>query len=455
MKIIRIILFSLLALSLIVCAGIFIFFETFDTDQYLPQITKKASIALGRPVSITGVALGFSDQGITLDAGPVTIADDPGFTTQPFIKVDRVRISLDLGPLILRREIHITGVLLQSPRIHLIRSQEGNFNVSSIGQARWVRPKGEVLPALAGRRPFERRTNSVEIASLLKSPLRNDRNFTMLKELGLLRIQDASISFIDQNQAMPLDIWLSNINASLNDFSLSKSFRLSFDASPLVSKSISPQMPDIPIFKNIRGGVQFNRGHLDGDIIFTDGVIKNFNIIKTVLSHTLGVFGGMGGNIDKLGAQDIAIEKAEAKFSFHDKVFFIDDLLIKTNIFELTAQGPVDQGLNMDMQTMLHLNADVSAALVNEFEGLKYLMDDSKRIAIDASLKGAIPHLKYKPNKDFRKKSKKVLMEEGGDILGALLGGGQTSAQGQGASLQDSGKEFKNNFKNIFKNLLR
>ena len=79
----------------------------------------------------------------------------------------------------------------------------------------------------------------------------------------------------------------------------------------------------------------------------------------------------------------------------------------------------------MDMQTMLHLNGDISAALVNELDGLKYLMDDSKRIAIDASLKGVIPHLKYKPNKDFRKKSKKVLIEEGGNILGVLLGGGQ------------------------------
>ena len=134
MKIIRIIFFSLLALSLIACAGIFIFFETFDTDQYLPQITKKASLALGRPVSIGGVGLGFSLRGITLDAGPVTIADDSGFTTQPFIKVDRVRISLDLRPLILRREIHITDILLQSPQIHFIRSQEGNINVRSIGQ---------------------------------------------------------------------------------------------------------------------------------------------------------------------------------------------------------------------------------------------------------------------------------------------------------------------------------
>ena len=376
MKIVRTILFTLLALSLIVWAGIFIFFKTFDIDQYLQQITKKASLVLGRPVSITGVGLGFSLRGITLDAGPVTIADDPDFTTQPFIKVDRVRVSLDLRALILRREIHITDILLQSPRIHFIRSQEGNFNCSSVF-------------ASTAKQSF----NFKEIASSLKSTPRNDTNLIALGVIASpsssviaseakqsliksITIQDAAISFIDQSQDMPLDIWLSNINASLN-FS-----------------------------------------EASGNIIITDGVIKDFNIIKIILSHTLGVF-GMDGSINKLGAQDTVIEKAEAEFSLHDKTVFIDNFLVKTNIFEFTAKGPVDQGLNIDMQTMLYLNGDISAALVNRLDGLKYLMDDSKRIAIDASLKGVIPHLQYKPNKDFRKKGKKTINALFRQLLGA------------------------------------
>ena len=128
---------------------------------------------------------------------------------------------------------------------------------------------------------------------------------------------------------------------------------------------------------------------------------------------------------DKFGAEDTLIKKAQVKFAYHDKTVFIDDSLVQTNIFELTAKGSMDQEFNMDMQTILHLNEDVSATLVNELGGLKYLMDDSKRIAIGASLKGVIPHLKYKPNKDFKKKSKKALMKEGGNILGVLFGGGK------------------------------
>ena len=97
------------------------------------------------------------------------------------------------------------------------------------------------------------------------------------------------------------------------------------------------------------------------------------------------------------------------------------DLLIRSNVLELTAQGSLDQGFNMDMQTMFHLNQDISAALINDFDSLRFFCDDSKRITIGGSLKGVLPHLKFKPNKDFKKKSKKALIAEGGNMLNFLL----------------------------------
>ena len=165
--------------------------------------------------------------------------------------------------------------------------------------------------------------------------------------------------------------------------------------------------------------LDFGHAHIEGrgGIGITGGVIKDFNIIKTVLSRSPGAFGGMEINIDnlltgplksKLGAADTVINKAKIKFLIHDKSVFIDDSLIETNIFEFTAKGSIDQGLNTDMETMLHLNEGISADLVKEFKGFKILCDDSKRIAIGASLKGVIPHLKYKPNKDLGRKVRKL-----------------------------------------------
>ena len=346
MKIIRIILLSLLALGLIACTGFFIFFQTFDTDQYLSQITRKASLALGRPVSVGHMGLGWSLRGITLDAGPLTIADDPGFTTQPFIKADRVRIILDLRSLILSRKIHITGILLQSPQIHFIRSMQGTLNIQSIGKLSQSFGNIPEVKAKQAKQSFP-----WNMARPPSAPLSFWRAFPgndAIMDVKSIKIQDAAISFIDQSEAAPLDIWLNAVNASLNDFSLSKPFPISLDACfyshasnmhadthvfldlPKRSvtirdlrfvadlsgldidglKDISPEEKISSFFKNIAGVVHLNMANLNigpseglaanGDINITGGVIKNFNIIKILFSHTLGVFGDMEGNFDNL-----------------------------------------------------------------------------------------------------------------------------------------------------------
>ena len=134
MKIIRIIIIVFIVLSFIVSAGIFTFFRIFDNSHYLSQITQKASLVLGQQISIGHVGLGLSLKGITLDVWPLIFSDDASFSTQPFIKVDRVRLSLDLKTLVLQKKIHITDILFQSPKIHLIRSMEGDINIRSIFQ---------------------------------------------------------------------------------------------------------------------------------------------------------------------------------------------------------------------------------------------------------------------------------------------------------------------------------
>jgi AsmA family len=407
MKFIKIVFFGFLALCLIACTGVFILFQIFDSDQYLPKLTQKASLVLGRPVSVEHVGLGLSSRGITFDAWPLVIADDPDFTSQPFIKIDRVRISLDLRSLVLERKVQITDILLQSPQIHFIRSREGNINARNISQV--IQPAQE-------NRDVSRLSNGPQ-SGRLPFPVKSPKGGVFASRVI---IQDASISFIDQNQAMPLDVWLRHINVTLNDLSLSKPIQISFTASPLVFKSTSTdEMQDNPVFKRVTGAVQFNMPDLQGDIIVADGVIRNFNIIKIVLSSAPASFGGLGGIAGKLGTEDTAVEKAEVKFSYHDNTAFIDDFLLKTNILEFTAQGSVDRGLNTDMQTMLRLNAGISAALVNELEVLKFFCDDSDRIAIGASIKGVYPHLKYKTDKDFKKKSKKAFHAMFRQLLGA------------------------------------
>jgi hypothetical protein len=472
MVIIRIILSCFLALVLITGTAVFIFFQVFDTDQYLPKVTEKASAAVGRPVSIGHLSLGLSTQGFTLDAGPVIIDDDPAFTQQPFIKIDRIRVSFNLGLLLVQHKMHVTGLLLQYPQIHFIRSQEGFLNVQSLGKAKASKVK--TVPAAVSVTAVSPLKIPAVLPKMKISPAVETSDIFSNMDI---RIQDGAVSFIDQSQAVPLDIWLNGINARLNGLSLSAPFRLSLEASlyskepnvqgnALVSwdaskhvatvsslglhidwagldfgriQGISPNMRDPSMLENITGALQLNMSSLElgapgdfkanGQLTISNGLIKHLNIVHEVLSHTLGNFGVeinmdrlfKGPLKDKLNAPDTVIEKALAQFAVHDKTVFIDNSTVKTNIFEFSAKGSVDVGMNLDMQTVFYFNDDISAGLVEQLDGFKYLMDDSKRISIDASLQGVIPHLKYKPSKAFRKKSKKALMQEGGRILGILF----------------------------------
>jgi len=462
MRIIRIIFSGLLAFGLIACTILFIFYQTFDTDQFLPQISQKISSVVGRPVSVGSLWLGFSNRGMTLNAGPVIIGDDPAFTIQPFIKIDEVRLSVDLRSLIFHRQILIKKVILITPQIHFIRSMDRDFNVHAVVEAK--APAGD--PGWAPK---------------VQNNFVHSRHRQMPIVIKFVKIRSGAISFIDQNPAFPLDIWLNDVNVNLSDFSSSQPLHLTFNASlykdlpnvrgeafvfwtgdlsrpafritgfklemdlshldPEWLKSISPEMPRYPMVKNISGLLQLNIAQMtasssgltvDGQINISNGVIKDFNVINMVLSRTLGILGGMeidingllGGQLkNKVNTSDTVIKDAKIGFSIRDKTLFIDTCHIETNILDLDGHGSVDQALKVDMQTMLHLNQDVSSALVNELGGFQGLMDDTKRIAVGAALTGVYPHLKYKTDKDFRKKSRKALMKEGGNVLGILLGG--------------------------------
>ena len=69
-----------------------------------------------------------------LVASNATVADDPAFSTQPFIQADSVKIGVDILPLILSKQIRIRGFSLQTPKVQLLRAANGTWNYSTIGK---------------------------------------------------------------------------------------------------------------------------------------------------------------------------------------------------------------------------------------------------------------------------------------------------------------------------------
>jgi AsmA protein len=121
---------AVLALIVIaaVCLPLFL-----NADSFRARIESTLTKSLGRKVTIGKLDLSVWTGGLV--AENTTVADDPAFSTQPFIQADSVKIRVEVIPLILQRQVHIKGFSLVAPKVQLLRAANGTWNYSTIGAA--------------------------------------------------------------------------------------------------------------------------------------------------------------------------------------------------------------------------------------------------------------------------------------------------------------------------------
>jgi AsmA protein len=102
-----------------------------DADTYRARIEGALADSLGRPVQLGHLT--FSLLSGSLLAESPSIADDPAFSSQPFLTAKDVRIGVEMAPLLFHRELHITSFTINEPSITLLRASNGTWNYSSLG----------------------------------------------------------------------------------------------------------------------------------------------------------------------------------------------------------------------------------------------------------------------------------------------------------------------------------
>ena len=65
----------------------------------------------------------------------VSIADDPAFSKSPFITAKSLKVGVELMPLIFSKTLNVTGIVLDEPKITLLKAANGTWNFSSLGGA--------------------------------------------------------------------------------------------------------------------------------------------------------------------------------------------------------------------------------------------------------------------------------------------------------------------------------
>jgi len=104
-----------------------------NADTFRPMLQNQLSSALGRRVTLSH--LSFSLLSGSLVAKNISIADDPAFSTSPFLQAKSLHIGVEVGPFLFHRQVRITHFTVDSPAIQLMHAQNGKWNFSSIGGA--------------------------------------------------------------------------------------------------------------------------------------------------------------------------------------------------------------------------------------------------------------------------------------------------------------------------------
>ena len=104
-----------------------------NADEFRPTIESQLSAALGRPITLGHLTLSLLKD--SLDAENISIADDPAFSTTPFLQAKSLQIGVEVLPLVLHRQVRITNLTLDTPSINLLHAANGRWNFSSIGGA--------------------------------------------------------------------------------------------------------------------------------------------------------------------------------------------------------------------------------------------------------------------------------------------------------------------------------
>jgi AsmA protein len=176
----------------------------FDANQFRPMLEQRLTAALGREVKIGGLKLSMFSGGAS--ASDVTIADDPAFSPEPFLRAKALAVGVDLWPLIVSRQLNVTALTVEQPEITMLQSPSGDWNFSSLG--------GKTSASASSPPP----------ATAANGSSANPGDLSV----KLVRISKGRFTLNNGPKAKTRT--LENVNVELRDFSAAASFPFSLEA---------------------------------------------------------------------------------------------------------------------------------------------------------------------------------------------------------------------------------
>jgi len=180
-----------------------------DVNLFRPQIETGLSSSLGRQVNVGNLKLAIL--GGTVAADDLSIADDPAFSKQPFVRAKALNIGVELMPLIFSKQLHVTDLTLDQPQVSLVRAADGKWNFSSLGAA-----SHSSAPAASEKSPAP----AVQATKPASAP---EESSTANLSVSKLSVKDGSVSMEDLASHAKPKVY-QKVNVTVENFSFTSPF---------------------------------------------------------------------------------------------------------------------------------------------------------------------------------------------------------------------------------------
>ena len=103
-----------------------------NADSFRPMLESRLSNALGRKVTLGKLSFSLFSGSVVADG--LTVADDPAFSSAPFLQAKSLKVGVRVGALLLHHQIDVKKFVAESPEIQLISNEKGVWNYASLGR---------------------------------------------------------------------------------------------------------------------------------------------------------------------------------------------------------------------------------------------------------------------------------------------------------------------------------
>jgi AsmA protein len=173
-----------------------------DANTFRPMIESRITAALSRKVTLGTLSLSVMTG--SLVANDFAIAEDPKFGQTPFFTAKRLRIGVQIKPLIFNRQLVVRSFEVDAPQIQLIQGEDGTWNFSTLSHGASSQ-------------------NTTQLATLPDATLAD-------LSVGLITIQDGTAQIETLPSRTNARVY-NHLNVKLEHFSLDKAFPFTVSAS--------------------------------------------------------------------------------------------------------------------------------------------------------------------------------------------------------------------------------